>query len=161
MEIQVTDKQLRQLGLICIAIAAAGSIMCLVAIFVGQGNMDPLQSVEDLKTIRFVHLILGSVSIFSARLIGEKVLSGKMQNAGQQPQSFFQRYQSSTILQLASIEGLTLFGAVIVMMTPASLLASDPTYYLHLTPVVLLILRAQQLYPTRDKIEMLARGYQQ
>ena len=157
---QYTDKQIKTLGLICTAIASAGTIIALVAVFVGQGNMDMSTPVEDLKTLRFVHLILGGVAIFSARLIGEKILSGKMTPPGEQPQPFFQRYQSSAIVQLAAIEGLTLFGAVSVMTTPAYIVAQDPTYYLHLTPIVLLWLRALQLYPTRDKLEMAARMYQ-
>jgi hypothetical protein len=160
MDIQVTDRQLRQLGMICIAIAMAGTIICLVAIFVGQGNMDVSTSTEDVKALRYAHLFLATVSIFTSRIIGEKVLAGKMQKPGGEQQPFFQRYQSSAIVQLAAIEGLTLFGAVIVMMTPAAVLANDPTYYLHLTPLVLLLLRAKQLYPTQDKLQMLARAYQ-
>ena len=158
---QYTEKQLRTLGIICIAIASAGTIIALVAVFVGQGNMDTLSAPDDLQALRFVHLILGAVAIFSARLVGEKMLSGKMTQPGQTPQPFFQRYQSSAIVQLAAIEGLTLFGAVIVMTTPASVVANDPTYYLHLTPIVLLWLRALQLYPTQDKLEMAARMYHQ
>ncbi len=158
---QYTEKQIKTLGIICIAIACGGTIIALVAVFIGQGNMDMATQPEDMQSLRVVHLILGGVAIFSARLVGEKMLAGKMTPPGEAPQPFFQRYQSSAIIQLAAIEGLTLFGAVIVMTTPASVVANDPTYYLHLTPLVLLWLRALQLYPTQDKLEMAARMYQQ
>jgi hypothetical protein len=156
VDLQVTNNQMKATRVICIAVAASGVIISIAAVIFNQGNAATMNSPKDLDTLRFVHLLLAGVTIFSSRLIGEKVLAGKMQPQ----QSFFQRYQSSAIIQLAAIEGLTLFGAVIVMAAPTELVAGDPTYYLHLTPVVLLILRAQQLYPTQDKLEMASRAYQ-
>lgn len=159
-ELLASEKQLKQLRMICFAIAAGGTIFCIVALVVGLGNTDISSVPGDLGSLRIVHLFLAVASLFSSRFIAEKVLAGKMQSAGQGSQPFFQRYQSSAIIQLASIEGLVLFGGVIVMLTPASVLQSDPTYFLHLTPLVLLILRAIQFAPTHDKLEMLSRAYQ-
>jgi hypothetical protein len=161
---------LKQLKTICFAIPFMATLFCIIALINSFGNFkilstffgfpDTASAPAGLQTLRIIHLVITIIVVFASRLIGEKVLASKNQLSGQEPTPIFARYRTSVIVQLALIEGAVLFGAIVVMVTPPPVIQNDPTYYLHLTPLVLLILRAMQLSPTADKLEMISRAYQ-
>ncbi|HEY6172568.1 MAG TPA: hypothetical protein VIX80_09955 [Candidatus Kapabacteria bacterium] len=158
----ITPKQLKPLKIICFAIPFFGTVFCIIALFIG-GNGSEAGSSDTLNTLRIVHLILTLTSLFSSKFIADKVISGSLEVEVRDTvqTTFLQKYQAYTIIQLAVIEGAVLFGGVILIQTPQSVLQSDPTYYLHLLPLALLWMRSIQLSPTIDKIEQLSRQYQQ
>jgi hypothetical protein len=158
----ITEKQLKQLKIICFAIPLFGTIFCIVALVLG-GNGSEAASIDTLNTLRIVHLFLTLTSLFTSRFIANKVISGSVEVEVRDTvqTTFLQKYQAYTIIQLAVIEGAVLFGGVVLIQTPSSVLQADPTYYLHILPLALLWMRSIQLSPTIDKIEQLSRQYGQ
>ncbi len=107
---------------------------------------------------RIIHAVVFLFAIFASKFIGDKILSGKIQNQGAIAQTPFMRYRTSIIVRLALLDGATLFGAVIFMQASLSG-ASDTTYYLHLLPLLILLLSAKSFYPTDFKLAELARAF--
>jgi hypothetical protein len=154
----ITEKQLRPLKIICLAIPLFGTMFWAIVLFVGGAGTEPS---HDLSTIRIIHIVMTLASLITSKFVADKVLAGTMEAEllGKPQISFLQKYQSYAIIQLAVIEGAVLFGGVILIQAPPSVVQADPTYYLHILPLALLWVRALQLSPTIDKLEQLSRRY--
>ena len=93
------------------------------------------------------------------QVLTRKVLSGnQVMKSGDN--TFINRYYVSSLVRLATTEGVALFGAVILIQIPQSVKASDPISFLHLLPLFWLVLVARSVYPSPEKLEALQQYYQ-
>lgn len=163
METTIPAARLKQLQIIVIALVFGATLMSFVMIFLGISNTDAPQQNDALMPLRLVHLVLSVFVIVLFRIIPPKILSGKikLRTTGGEAVQFFQRYMSATIVQLALLEGITLFGAIIFFTAAiAGAVRTDATYYLHFLPLLFFIVQAKILYPTEEKFNELQRQYQ-
>ncbi|MEP7235520.1 MAG: hypothetical protein ABI778_09515 [Ignavibacteriota bacterium] len=156
-----TEKDVKQMRIIIIALCCGVSFICLIAIMLGSAPM-PSQQINGPETndmaLRIIHAVLSLCAIIGSKFIGDKILSGKVNNRGAKVQSPFMRYRSSVIIRIALLEGVTLFGAVIFLQASVSG-SIDATYYLHLLPLPILLLSARSFYPTDFKLAELSRAF--
>ena len=156
-----TEKDVKQMRLIIIALCCFITFLCLIAIMLGsaQTASSQIPGFESGEmAFRIIHGVLFLFVIFASKFIGDKILSGTIQNRGAIVQTPFMRYRSSIIVRLAMLEGATIFGAVIFLQASVSG-AFDETYYLHLLPLPVMLLTAKSFYPTDFKLAELARAF--
>jgi len=156
MNSPVADKQLNALKLICFALPTGAGLFTIIAFFLGSEEQ---ASSIDITTLRLILLIVTAVVFFTQQMLKTRILSGK-QSMKSGDNSFINRYYTSSIIQLAMAEGITLFSAVILMMIPPSVKAADTTSYIHVLPLFWLVLVARSIYPSAEKLEALQQQYQ-
>ena len=161
-ETTIPAAKVKQLQIVVIALVTGVILFCLVAIFLATSYSGPTPPADTLMPLRLIHLVLCVLIIAATRIIPPMILSGKIspRNPAGEPPSFVQKYVSATIVHLALLEGMTLFGLV-VFMTAATggKVFTDSTYYLHFLPLLFFILQAKILFPTEEKFNELQRQY--
>jgi hypothetical protein len=155
---QTPDSQLRALKLICFALPTGAALFTLIAFFIGSEGSVGEQAV-DVSVLRVILVVMAFILIPLSFFLRKKVLSGK-QPMKSGNNSFANRCFASSIIQMALIEGLTLFSAVILLTISQSVKQADPISYLHLIPLFLLTLVARSVYPSTEKIEALRQQYE-
>ena len=116
-----------------------------------------------MAVLRLVHLGLTLIAVVLQKYLYDRMLSGKIQTraAFGKTMTFGRKYLIATIVRLAILEGASLFGLIVLMAgTIAGAVKDDPTYYLHLLPVVLLLIVAWISYPSVRRITELTREHQ-
>ncbi|MFI5202372.1 MAG: hypothetical protein ACHQNE_08290 [Candidatus Kapaibacterium sp.] len=152
----------RTLKVICVALPAGVILMTLIALSISSEKTTTLNAAT-LDAIRVVHVVVTAAAILIQKFLYRRILEGKIplgwpRNIGG---TFAMRYRVATIVKLALFEGSALFGIVIILTASiGGFLQSDPTLYLHLIPVLMLLGAAQGSYPSDQKIATLAQAYQ-
>jgi hypothetical protein len=156
-EALLTDGELKRLRIVCISLASFSTLFNLLCIYLGQRQVDPIGTDEGMWALRMVNIIMTVILFYGSKIIAGWVLSGKIPSAT--GSLFSQRYATAIIIQLAMVEASALFAGVIFFMTPPLMYQNDPTIYLHLLPVVLLLVQTMRLIPTPEKIVAVAQRY--
>jgi hypothetical protein len=152
----------RVMKVICVALPAGVVLMALVAVFIGTDEPTPMDSSTAMIVLRLVHVVIIGVVLLADKFFYPRILDGKFplsrfQSGGD---SFSTRYRVATIVKLALFEGAALYGNVLVIIaSTGGWLRADPSMYLHLIPVLMLIGAARSSYPSDQKIADLSRLY--
>jgi hypothetical protein len=157
MDSPVVAKQLNALRLICFALPAGAALFTIIAFAIGPEGA--ATSSVAVPTLRVVLLLMAIPMLVVPKILKDKILSGK-QALKSGDNTFLNRYYTASIVQLAMVEGITLFSAVILIQIPPAVKASDPISYLHLIPLFWLVLVARSVYPSVEKLEALQQYYQ-
>ncbi len=151
MATQQSPLQLKGLKVICIALCAGATIFMIIAF--SLGNVSEYSNILDIvRTERYILLAMTIGLYMAAKIVGDRILSGKAAMRRGEG-GFEQRYLSSSIVRLAMMEAPVLFSAVILIQLPVELKQSDPITYLQIIPLFLLYLQAIAVYPTDSKVE--------
>ena len=162
---------LKTLRIIIIALATMTTIFTLAMLSAGSGF--GTSDSGPVSTFRIIHLLMTIIFILLSKFIAAKILSGKINLQSRfrgfnilqfTPEtftpSFYQRYASAAIVQLALTEVTVLFGGIVFLLaSQAGEVQSDPTYYLHFLPLFYFIATAAKLLPTEQKLSDLERMY--
>jgi hypothetical protein len=133
-------------------------LFTIIAFFIGPDESS-LSPTTDPTILRFVLLGLAVFMFIAQQVLRRKVLSGN-QAMKSGDNTFINRYYVSSLVRLATTEGVALFSAVILIQIPQSVKASDPISFLHLLPLFWLVLVARSVYPSPEKLEALQQYYQ-
>jgi hypothetical protein len=158
-EALLTDGELKRLRIVCISLASFSTLFNLLCIYLGQRQVDPIGTDEGMSALRMVNVIMTVVLFYGSKIIGGWVLSGKIPSTA--GSLFSQRYATAIIIQLAMLEFSALFAGVIFYMNTPVMYQNDPTIYLHLLPLSLLLMQTMRLTPTPEKIAAVAQRYNQ
>jgi hypothetical protein len=150
--------QIRLLKFICIALPAGMILFSVIAISV-EGAGTSTYDASTFVMLRIAHLLITVAAISGQKFFYQRILSGKLSNRYAQL-SIAARYCTAAIVKLAGFEGSALFGLVLILnASTGGMMNSDPTLYIHLLPVLLLIGAAWSSYPSEQKIAELSRLY--
>jgi hypothetical protein len=162
-ETPITERELRPLKAICIALPVGATLFAIVAIIIGSSgspaSVSDMQS-EGYLTLRIIHLVITVFVLLLSKFISERILSGTLQQSMLRGMtlSFMTRYKIAAVVQLALIELSVLFGIVVFLTASiGGSIRTDLTYYLHLLPLLFFIFQARMLYPTEQKLTDLMR----
>ena len=164
-------QNLKPLRVAIIAFATMTTIFTFVILGISSGNAT--SDLGPMSTFRIIHLVMTIILILLSRVIPAKILSGKINLQSRFPGinpaqltsetftlSFYQRYASAAIVQLALIEATVLFGGIVFLLAShAGEVQSDPTYYLHFLPLFYFLATSAKLLPTEQKLNDLQRMY--
>ncbi len=162
---------LKPLRIIIVALVTMTTIFTLImartSSGIGTSYLGPV------STFRIIHLLMTIILILLSRFIGEKILSGKINVQSRLPGndsrqltfdtftlSFYQRYASAAIVQLALTEVSVLFGGIVFLLaSQKGEVLSNPIYYLHFLPLFYFITTAAKLLPTEQKLIDMEKMY--
>ena len=158
------EQERTSLRIICILLSAGIVLLSFVAVLVplaGSGTHGT--SPSTMAILRLIHFAITLIAVVLQKYLYDRMLSGKIKTraAFGTTMTFGRKYLIATIVRLAILEGASLSGLIVLMAgTIAGSVKDDPTYYLHLIPVVLLLAAAWVSYPSEGRVGELTREYQ-
>jgi len=166
LEAKISETQIRVMQIMYIAMGVTQAAMItVVAVFYKIGKTRPLPE-EPINTLSLKYMMLALV--FAALLeyglfiilpklrlamAGATFIAGNQQNTIDKIPLLLSAYRSITIIRLALLEGVALFGIVILLLAVTQFtIYSQSAYWLCLTPSVILFAYLYLFFPTRDRV---------